>query len=71
MKKFFLTISLIIIALLNTSFALAEYSKPNNNKKFDVFGVGTATIDIITKVSEEDFIPFNTLQCKKGRNDLH
>jgi sugar/nucleoside kinase (ribokinase family) len=68
MKKFFLTISLIIIALLNTSFALAEYSKPNNNKKFDVFGVGTATIDIITKVSEEDFkrflsIPYNV---KKG-----
>jgi sugar/nucleoside kinase (ribokinase family) len=47
---------------------LATYPTPNAEKKYDVFGIGTATVDIITRVSEEEFkrllvVPYNV---KKG-----
>ncbi len=59
---------LILSLIFNLNLALAIQSNLDTNKKFDVFGIGTATIDVITRVSEEDFkrflsVPYNV---KKG-----
>jgi len=61
MRKIFIAPFIILIAFVNCAQAqLPEIS----NKKYDVFGIGTATIDIISQISEEDFkrllsIPYN------------
>ncbi len=66
MQKIF---SLLFCAIiLFSQNCLADGPSPSSVKKYDVFGVGTATIDVITKVSEDDFkrylsVPYN---IKKG-----
>ncbi len=66
MQKLLLHFLLLFLLSIQSSFA--DNPTLNSSKKFDVFGVGTATIDVITRISEEDFkrylaVPYN---IKKG-----